>query len=99
MLASVLSNGNSVRDLSNLPAEYDISQVFIAIEVENRLGEEVAAKIQETIDYFKGAEKESESSQIFYPNEMSYTTREDNLQNGIPVDQEYWDVVLREAQG
>ena len=93
MLASGLSGGNSVYDLSKLPAEFAISQFFLAIDASGIVRESIEKSVDETIAYIKAANKADGINEIYYPNEMSYATREDNLKNGIPVDEDYWNTV------
>jgi 3-dehydro-L-gulonate 2-dehydrogenase len=93
MMASVLSQGNSVSDLSRLPAEICISQIFIAIDAAGRVGNDMARRIEDTIRYIKAAEKTEGNGVIFFPNEMTYDTRRENLELGVPVDEDYWRMV------
>ncbi len=64
----------------------------IAIDVNgnNMNCEDVARRVVEDI---KASEKVDEKSKIFYPNEMSYPTREDNIKNGIPINENIWETI------
>ena len=94
LLAAGLSHGNTTRDIGNLPDEIYCSQLFIAISPDKFGDAEYLRQITDaTIEHIKGSVPESENGTIYYPNEMSYDTRADNLENGIPVDEEFWGIV------
>jgi len=94
MIAATLSDGNTVTDVGKLSTdEYGLSQVFIAIDIENTFtnSERVVETIVEDI---KASKRIKEDEEIYYPNEMTYETRAYNLKHGIPVNEEIWKTVL-----
>ena len=94
LLAAGLSHGNTTRDIGNLPDEIACSQVFIAIAPDKFGDADYLRQITNTnIDHIKASVHDPENDIIYYPNEMSYETRADNLENGIPVDEEFWSIV------
>ena len=94
LLAAGLSGGNTVEDIGRLPAEMSCSQFFMAINPAKIGDPDYLERIaQSTIDYIKTSVPESEGDVIYYPNEMSYDTRADNLANGIPADEGFWNMV------
>ena len=96
MLAAGLSGGNTVKDIGALPAEIWCSQLFIAINPAKAGDPDYLERIAgEMIEYIKASapSPENEGGVIYYPNEMAYDTREDNLKNGIPVDEGFWNQV------
>jgi LDH2 family malate/lactate/ureidoglycolate dehydrogenase len=46
-----------------------------------------------TIEYIKSSAPHFDDGVIYYPNEMSYETRDDNIKNGIPADEGFWNIV------
>ena len=50
--------------------------------------------INETLSDLALAHKH-ENNEIFYPGEMSYKKRKENLQQGIPVDKKIWNKILK----
>ncbi|MFA9441821.1 3-dehydro-L-gulonate 2-dehydrogenase [Uliginosibacterium sp. sgz301328] len=92
LIATVLSGGNSVYQVGKLGSdEYALSQVLIAIDAEGIAGNAfISSAINEVIGDIKASEKVTEGSEIFYPGEIEKRTREDNLRNGIPVDEGVW---------
>jgi len=94
LIASVLAQGNSTYEIGKLPAEFSISQIFIAINPEKYGDASFMEKcIDDTITYIKGSTPVNEGGEIYYPNEMSHAVKSDNLKNGIPVDEDYWNKV------
>jgi 3-dehydro-L-gulonate 2-dehydrogenase len=95
LLATVLSGGFSTHEITNNKFETGISQVFIAIDL-SKLGNRPAISkiINQIIEDYHNSIRESESSQILYPGERVLKTREENLENGIPVNKKIWDKII-----
>lgn len=96
ILATILSAGLSTHKLSELEAEYGVSQVFIAIDIK-KLNNFPA--IENTITAIVNDLKEStpidEDSFIRYPGERVVQTREENMNNGIPVNKIVWEEIQK----
>jgi 3-dehydro-L-gulonate 2-dehydrogenase len=94
LLAAGLSRGNTTQDIGSLPAEIECSQIFVAISPK-KCGDDGYFNFitDKTIENIKASVPETEGGAIYYPNEMSYDTREDNLKNGIPADEGFWEAV------
>lgn len=92
LVGSILAKGRSVKDIGDLQAEYGITQIFIAINpnIANSITN-VDKTIDDTIKYIKSATPDKEGGSIYYPGEIEYETRYDNLKNGIPILQEVLD--------
>lgn len=92
LVGSILAKGRSVKDIGDLQAEYGITQIFIAINpnIANSITN-VDKTIEDTIKYIKSATPDKEGGSIYYPGEIEYETRYDNLKNGIPILQEVLD--------
>lgn len=97
LIATVLSGGNSVYKVGQLEgqdAEYQLSQVFIAIDVKKIAGNEfLNLAVNEVLNDIKESEKVNEDSEIFYPGERTLNTRIRNLETGIPVDERIWNTI------
>lgn len=96
ILATVLSGGLSTSEISELPVEYGMSQVYIAIDI-SKLSH--ASVIQTTIrliidDYHQSRPIEK-GRKVRYPGEKLASTREENLKNGIPVASTVWEEILK----
>jgi 3-dehydro-L-gulonate 2-dehydrogenase len=90
MLVTVLSGGRSTPQVTSSGQEYGLSQFFLCIDP-GHLDDE---KIKEIIDYTKSSTLSENSGSIFYPGENTLKTRNENLLNGIPVNEEIWQKVL-----
>ena len=95
ILAAVLSGGLSTVEISAKKAEYALSQVFIAISLNNLSN---FRTIQETIDRIirdlKDSVPDENGNEIRYPGENTIKVREENKRNGIPVNRELWERIL-----
>jgi 3-dehydro-L-gulonate 2-dehydrogenase len=87
LLVSGLSGGRTVAQITAEGEEYGLSQVFICINAQN-LSESI---VEEIIAFAKG----SSDTSIFYPGEHSLATRKKNLEEGIPVNDDIWEQVLK----
>ncbi len=96
MVVAALSSGKSTYDLRIDKNDAGISQVFIAINPSVYAGEEYAeAYVENMSEYIKTSEKKPEVEEIFYPGERTARERETNMQEGIPVNQEMWETLLK----
>ena len=96
LLATILSGGLAIHEISKQEAEYGLSQVFIAIDISKLGNHSVIAGIIENIisDYHQSVPSD-ESKKILYPGERVLLTRKNNLANGIPVVQKVWDEIIQ----
>lgn len=91
LIATILTGGNSVADITKLGDEVALSQIFIAIDPSkvnssdktNNFVEKIIADIKSSIPV-------KENGEVYYPGELSAKTREENLEKGIPVVDEVW---------
>lgn len=92
ILATLLSGGNSTARITRNRHESAISQVFICIRPTGiRQTQEL---IEEIINYTQTSAPEHEGVSISYPGEGTLKTRENNLKEGVPVDEKIWAEVL-----
>jgi 3-dehydro-L-gulonate 2-dehydrogenase len=95
ILATVLSGGLSVSQISKQEFETNVSQIFIAFHLKvlqhhNRvpqLLQQIIEDLHESIPQEKGAA-------IRYPGERISKTRNENLSKGIPILKNVWDEIL-----
>lgn len=94
ILATVLSGGLSVSEVSKQKGECNVSQVFIAIDI-SKLGnfKSIAYAVQQIIDDYHQSVPDKGSS-ILYPGERVLGVRRENSKNGIPVLKSVWDEIL-----
>lgn len=92
LIATVLTDGNSVKKVGTFGDEGGLSQVMIAISPGKfNSPEETDAIVDEIIKDIKESKPVTENGEIRYPGERELRTREDNLTNGIPVLDEVWE--------
>jgi 3-dehydro-L-gulonate 2-dehydrogenase len=93
ILATILSGGLSVKQISEKEGETNVSQVFIAIDLSQLQNfRTIESTINEIITDYKSAV--SSDQQIVFPGERVLQARERNKKNGIPVIKPIWDEVL-----
>ncbi len=94
LLATILSGGLSIAEISKKDVEYGLSQVFIAIDISKLGNNSLIAKTVDNIlrDYHESVPL-NESKKIVYPGEKVLNTRKHNLENGIPVLKKVWDEI------
>jgi 3-dehydro-L-gulonate 2-dehydrogenase len=95
ILATVLSGGLSVAEIDKLPAECNVSQVYIAI---NLAGldhhQRIPQLIHEIIKDYHASTPENSSRSVRYPGERVLQIREENTNKGIPVLKEVWNEIM-----
>ncbi len=92
MIATLLSDGSSVAAVTEDNSdEFNISQVFIAIEVDKLIeGATRDAKLQRIMDYITSAERADENVPVRLPGHEFSRLLEENRRNGITVDDSVW---------
>ncbi len=96
LVAAILSGGKTTNDLGkNENVEAGMSQVYIAIDPKKFGNENFQQNlINETLENFKVSSNENSNS-IRYPGEGVFARRKKNLKNGIPIEKEIWDTILK----
>lgn len=93
LIAALLSKGLTTAGIDKLGKGSceSCSQVFIAIDpLKFNSQEFVNQAIEETIRQLKSSVPAKEGGEIFYPGENSLKTRNENMEQGIPVDDGVW---------
>ncbi|MEZ4830023.1 MAG: 3-dehydro-L-gulonate 2-dehydrogenase [Bacteroidia bacterium] len=95
LMASSLSGGMCTVQVGEQGSdEYGLSQIFMAINplaVGNHVHYQEV--LEKTLMAIKDAEPAKEGEEVFYPGERTILTRKDNMENGVPVDEEIWRLV------
>ena len=96
LLATVLSGGKSTCQISANKVESALSQVFIAIKLSS-LSNSLAINsiINGIIADYHSSMPDGSFNKIFYPGERVLLTRKDNTENGIPVNRQVWDTIIK----
>ena len=94
ILATVLSGGLSVGEVSQQSAECNVSQVFIAIDISKLSNfRTIASAIQQIIDDYHQSIPEK-NAKVVFPGERVLSIRAENMAQGIPVMKSVWDEIL-----
>ncbi|GAB2696819.1 3-dehydro-L-gulonate 2-dehydrogenase [Mucilaginibacter koreensis] len=88
LLATILSRGNSTAAITKGKIESGVSQVFICIRPDDDAL--TGQLIEQILDYTKSSEPVQLGRTITYPGENTLRTRQRNLAEGIPVDEQIW---------
>lgn len=88
LLASVLSQGKSTKQITDASVESGVSQVFIAIKPQS--GQQTDELIEEILSYTKSSQQTEADKPVAYPGESTLKTRRINTDEGVLVDEKIW---------
>lgn len=94
LIATVLTNANSVQKIGTFGDEVGLSQIMIAIDPRKFQSPQVTDEIvdQLVLDIHSSVPVQAGGT-VFYPGEIEIETRKDNMANGIPVIEEVWEQI------
>jgi 3-dehydro-L-gulonate 2-dehydrogenase len=96
MIGASLSGGMTAPEIGKQGGtptdEYNLNQVFIAIDVKDKEANDKAIKL--IIDDLKTSDLVDKNAGILYPCEKELAIERDNITNGIPVNEEVWKTIL-----
>lgn len=91
LIASALSGGNTTRQLGLMGKESAVSQLFLAINLSSLPDRQrIESEIQLSIENLQQSVRVDEAQAVRYPGQMRSQIREENLRNGIPIDERVW---------
>jgi 3-dehydro-L-gulonate 2-dehydrogenase len=88
--AAMLSGGLTTHGIGKHEAEYGVSQVFIAIDCSQGVAPAAHQMIEDAIENLHQTEPVSPDGKVYYPGERTLAVRNENIENGIPVDEALW---------
>ena len=95
LIATVLTNGNSVSKIGTFGDEVGLSQVMIAIDPSKANSAQLTDEIVDSIIAdVKSSRPAEEGKSVLYPGERALQAMKDNMEQGIPVIEEIWESVL-----
>lgn len=100
LMAAMLSGGQATHEIPRDPLrESGLSQVFLAIDPAHLASDPstLKATADAVLANLHTATPADGNKPIRYPGEQTFTTREENLRLGIPVDDELWQQLLAQA--
>ncbi len=89
VVLTALTGGKSTKEITASGKESGVSQTFIAIyqpELHQNL-------IEQIIAFTKTSASDETGGKIYYPGEKTLITRNKNMAEGIPVNEEIWNAV------
>jgi 3-dehydro-L-gulonate 2-dehydrogenase len=91
LIATVLTNANSVAKIATFGEEVGLSQIMIAIDPgkfnTEAITDDIVMALKEDIH---ASEPLNDGPPVRYPGERDIRTRRQNLEKGIPVNDEVW---------
>jgi 3-dehydro-L-gulonate 2-dehydrogenase len=95
LIATLLSGGDSSREIGLRGEEYGLSQVFIAFDSGNMdSGGAFTAEIEKIIADLHSAAPDEGAQPASYPGERTLATRAESMRRGVPVDEKYWEALI-----
>lgn len=95
LIAVLLSGGKATFEIGNGKVDTAISQVFIAFDpLKFHSAESINNIADNIIESVKNAEPINEGEEIFYPGERVLKTREQNLRDGVFVEDVIWERIV-----
>ena len=95
LIATVLTNGNSVHTIGTFGDEIGLTQIMIAIDPAKFNTTELTDQIvNEIVNDVQLSEPEKEGGKVYYPGQKSLASMKENMELGIPVAEEKWAEVL-----
>lgn len=96
LIATVLTNANSVQKIGTFGEEVGLSQIMIAIDPGKfNDGAVTDGIVRALIADVKSSEPLKGDAPVRYPGERDVRVRRENLENGIPVNDEVWTLIQR----
>jgi 3-dehydro-L-gulonate 2-dehydrogenase len=94
ILATILSSGNSVAEISKNKAEYGLSQVFVCIDLSKLSNNSaIGTAVQNIIDDYKQSLPDGTTA-IVYPGEGVLQKRKKHKETGMHILQNVWSEIL-----
>ena len=95
MIATILTNGNSVQTIGTFGDEVGLSQVMIAIDPsKGNTPEQTEEIVNAILADIKSSIPVTEGGEVLYPGEREARNIDDFSKNGIPVVEEVWNSIL-----
>ncbi len=96
ILASSLSGGLSVHEITKGDGEYNLSQVYIAIDLKGLSNyRAISETVERIINDLHKSTPENENNNVRYPGENTYLIKLKNQKYGIPVKRVIWEDIIK----
>ncbi len=95
LIATVLTDGNSVQKIGTFGDEIGLTQIMIAIDPGKfNAAEKTDEIVNAILADVKSSVPAQEGGEVFYPGELELARIRENREQGIPVIEEVWESVL-----
>lgn len=95
LIATVLTDGNSVCKIGTFGDEVGLTQIMIAIDPEKgNTVERTDEIVDQILKDIKASEPAAEGAEVLYPGEPELKNIKEHRENGVPVIAEIWNAVL-----
>lgn len=95
LIATVLTDGNSVCKIGTFGDEVGLTQIMIAIDPEKgNTVERTDEIVDQILKDIKASEPAAEGMEVLYPGEPELKNIKEHRENGVPVIDEIWNAVL-----
>lgn len=90
LAAGIISGGNTTREIGELKSETDLSQVFMAVDIERHMTPEQRENlVEETLSFIKES-----NEQVRYPGQRSQEDRKAHHEKGVEIPEKIWSEIL-----
>lgn len=94
LIATILTDGNSVSRIGTFPNETGVTQIMIAINpAKFNTVDQTDAIVEQILTDLKNSQPAEEGGHVYYPGERSLSNMRENMELGIPVEEEIWEAV------
>lgn len=91
LAAAILSGGNTTEKIGGLKSETNLSQVFMAVDLERHISHDQREKlVEETLAYLS-----DENTGACYPGQRSQRDRKTHMEKGVDVPDEVWEEIIK----
>jgi 3-dehydro-L-gulonate 2-dehydrogenase len=95
IFSTVLSGGLATHEIGKLEDEYNLSQIYVVIDVKRTGSEEdLNNTLNAILSDLTSGELAEDFHEIIYPGARALRTRKENIKNGIQLDEAVWEEVL-----
>ncbi|MBM1105709.1 3-dehydro-L-gulonate 2-dehydrogenase [Aurantibacter crassamenti] len=95
LLVTLLSSGKSTAKIGEMEAEYGLSQVFICFDAKQMNSDNRHKElVDEIINHVTSVAPVKEGGTIEYPGSQTRKRREQNMKDGIQINDEVWNTLL-----
>ncbi len=99
LLAATLSGGKTTAEIGEINMDLGLAQLFMAFDLQRLSADDSRARAVQSIrqSLLETAAMDG-GGQVYYPGQRTWQRRQENLQQGIPVDRDTWTRIKKAAK-